>query len=462
VLYRPECAKNVPGASATGTATRVSYVGTYPPGGYLPSAVGIRVGEALGLGLPGITRSARAFGAIFDLALVAAAGALLLRRRAATPVLTGLVLAATPFAAFTFAQVSGSGMEIAAAFCFTAGLLRLTDDADRGERSRSLVWAAVAMAGFLFAISRSTGPYWCVAAVFAVAVFRPRPAWRAVRRRPVAAAATAALLAVGGLSTVLWEAAYEPPAQTTLRQAFANLPFAWHRLGFVLEQVIGRLGWLNRPLDPGLIRLWWLLILGALAVAVVVASWAERAVLLALPVAVLGMELAIDVLLIQPASRGFDMQARYVYAPFLLIPLFAADVLRRRARGWLTTPYARAAQCAVALLVIDNLVRAVNENAGYYRRKAFYRPSFGWPTWDWIGVLAVVLGVVGAVLLYFARESVGSAEPRAVTAGDAAPATASEARPPATTPRTFRRPSSGERPARRLRDLRSRSAQRTR
>ena len=383
---------------------QLSYVGTYPPASYVPPAIGIRVAEAVGLGPIGTVRAARAAGALVDLVLMAVAALLVLGgRRSPFPVLA-LVLIATPLVLFTMSQVSSSGLEIAAAICFAAGLLRLSRAA--AEPPAAWVWVATAVSGVLFVMCRPTSPPWCLLVLSLVVLLRPRGMWRAVRAARWKAVATGAALAAGSLSTLLWVARVEPKRPpVSLGEVLGNLPLAWERLPGVAEQAVGRLGWINIPLDAQLVYLWWLLIVVFLLAALLVGSWWERLVLLLGGVGVVALTLLVDAGVQLPTTPDFQMQARYVFAAAVVVPLLAAEILQRR-----RTNHLDLLLCAAAVGVLLQLsAAAVVTNMRPYMAGPVLESPLGWSGWQWVVTVAVPLGLLAVGLSGAARAPVSPA-----------------------------------------------------
>ncbi len=379
--------------------TQVSYVGTYPPLAYVPAAVGIRVAEGLGLGLDGAVRLARAGDAVACLALLGLAVGLLWSRRDGSARLVGLVgvaLVLTPIVLFTASQVTDSGIEICAAVCLAAGLLRLGDDPPLPRWG----YAAVAGAGLLLATARSTGPVWVVLVVLALLLVRPRAYLARIRREPVVAATAAAVMVVGVASGLAWQYRYEPrpdPQRLALGHA---LSVAWHRLPDVAELTIGRLGWLHVELGPVTVGVWWAGITGLLALALVLGGWYERLVLVAAVAGVVALDLAVDVLLVQATSPGFEMQPRYIYAVAVVVPLLSADVAGRRLAGSARGESVARLLGAAALIVCPALLAAaVITNGQAYQAAPYTPPPLGWATWYGMALLAAVLALVAAGML---------------------------------------------------------------
>jgi hypothetical protein len=390
---RTPCASSVVTDRPVRPGHQVSYVGTYSPVPYLPAAVGIRVAEAAGLGPDGTVRAARAAGAAVDMALVGLAGWLVLQGSRRWLGLLGLAVTLTPLVVFTMSQVGNSGREIAGAVCFTCALLRLT--APSPGRRPTAVWVVAAVSGFLFVTARSTSPVFCAFIVGVVLLARHRSAWDVVRSDAVRAAAAAGVVAVGVALTIGWELAVQPRPQVAAGQVVDGLPFALGRLDEVADQIIGRLGWIHVRLERQTVYLWWSLLLAVLAAGLALGSWWDRAALLLGGAGAVVLTLLVDAGVQQPASLEFQMQARYVFAAGVVLPLLAADAARRRP----TRPHWLSAE---ALLCLGATAVVLQLSAGalvlYDREYVETVPPLGWGTWQVLTTLAVLVGVVGAAL----------------------------------------------------------------
>lgn len=377
---------------------QLSYVGTYPPAAYGPAAAGILIAEAVDASPATTVRAARASGALVDLALLAVAGALASRGRRAPVMIFGLAVTVTPIVLFTMSQVSNSGREITAALCFASALLRLT--AETSPPEQRAVWLAAGVSGLLFTTSRSTSPAWCAFVLAIVVLARPRQAWSAARHHRRAALAAASAVTAGALSTVAWEVVVEPsPPRVSAGQILNNLPFALGRLDEVADQVVGRLGWISILLERQTVYLWWMLLLAILVVALVVGTWWERVVLTVGLVGIVALTLLVDAGIQQPSSRDFQMQARYVYAAGLVLPLLAADIIRRRPSGT-QRPGLEPVLCAAGMVLLLQLAaQAVVLNGRVRYHDPLATPPLGWSTLELLAALVVAVGGMGAALL---------------------------------------------------------------
>ena len=148
-------------------------MGTYQPYLYIPAGLAIRVADS-----PYTAGLGRAATLLVSLALLIAAVWLLWSPRAGSLSLVGLAVAVTPMVVFVASVLSPTGPEVAAAVCFSAGLLRLARD----EPYPPWIWVPLAAAGAVLAAARSLGPAFVVLILVSVAALAgPRRLAGAVR-----------------------------------------------------------------------------------------------------------------------------------------------------------------------------------------------------------------------------------------------------------------------------------------
>ena len=147
-------------------APRLTYVGTYEPFLYLPPGLAMTLADdsltALALG--------RTVTAGIALALLVLSVFVLWRPGAGGLPLVGLVGAVTPMVLFLVSGLAPSGPELGGAVCLAAVAWRL----GRPEAPSRLVWVALAAAGVVVGLSRSTGPF-LVAAYLGLALLHIGP-----------------------------------------------------------------------------------------------------------------------------------------------------------------------------------------------------------------------------------------------------------------------------------------------
>lgn len=371
-----------------------SYVGGYPPFVYLPMGLAARVGGGGELGL----RLARAASAVLTLLLLF--GAARCCRSQVTRV--GLLTAVTPMVVFLGATVTASGMEIAAGVCVAAAGLAIL----RGQPG-SEPWAWLTAAGVVLGLSRVLGPGWLVFyALLLAAVLGPRALRPLLRRRRkvVACGVTLFLTFAVGLA---WNAATFPREHARLSTVIASLGPAVGHLPALLDESVGRFGWIDTPLPPGFAPAAHLALAGLLGLALWVGTMRQRLLLVGLVLAVAAATVGVEAFTQTPF--GYVSQARYTMPVGVAVPLLAAHVLDERCallppralRGILTA----AASVAVILQAVGWYAAAQHAAVGLGGGVLFFRspqwaPPGGWYPW----ILCVLLGT--ALLGLAARRGV--------------------------------------------------------
>ena len=361
----------------------VTPVGNYQPLPYvLPGVAALRGNDP-----ESADRLGRLAAAATCLALFGFAAAVLVRPGDRATLL-GLLAAVTPMVVFVCASLNPSGLEIAAALAFAAGLLRIA----RREPVGGPIWAGTTVAGAALALSRSPGPLWVVLiALVAVglepAVFTGRDARRFALPAAGAVAAAVAL-------SVAWEAAEGSHVPLRAEALGDGLHGGIARLPGVLNELVGVFGSLDSVLPEVVPRAWQELVV-ALVVLAAVATGCRRERLLLAATAAGALALPVAFSAVLRTGTGFDVQGRHVLPFAVVLPLLAAELLvRGRARlpfdpGRLA-PWAAAFAGAVQLLAwYWNARRQAVGADGPLRflGAADWSPPLGW--WPWLAVAAV-------------------------------------------------------------------------
>lgn len=333
------------------------------------------------------------------------------------PSLVGTALAVTPMVLFSASVINPSGLEIVAGLAFAAAVLRIRQTA----RPPTWVWAATAVSGFTLSLSRSPGPIWVVLDLIVLGFLLP---WSETRRRvrgqPKAAFVTALVLALGIVLNRAWEGLYGSHLRLTLSEVRALRPISSQLEGLFSQQV-GNFGWIDTPMSPTLVAVWFTLVLLLVAVALVLGTPRERTVLTLTLVGCLagtiGLQLAFK------AGTGFDAQGRHVLPFTVMLPLLAGHILtQHHARiPWQprTHPSPRRGPTTTVLLpalgglVVAGLV-ALGQAGGWYtnsRRNAVgaagprwffthpeWQPPLGWYPWLATTLVASALAALALCL----------------------------------------------------------------
>jgi hypothetical protein len=386
------CQNGWPGPAAT---RQISYVGSYQPFAYAPAGVVMR------------TASTPWMAYILGRATIAALALLLLGLAVrafwhdALPSLSlfGLALAVTPMAVFLAASLSASGVEIAGAVCYVAGLLAVA----RGRPKSTSAWLAVGAGGVALGISRSLGPYFVVGLAGVVAVsIGLRAAWQLLRssgRRALVAGV--AVVVASGLN-FLWDATQMPHLNWKLSLLAKSNADALPRAG---REMIGVFGWLEAGLPRGAINVWAVLTLGLVVLAIVLGSWYERIAIAGVIVGAATLIAAFHAVLL-PES-GFDVQGRHLLPLAVGVPLLAADVILRHRRRLKATVIGAAAVggtvVTAALQVLAWYGNARRYAVGvsgptWFFRHAQWSPPGGWHLWIVVAVLGGASLALAAVV----------------------------------------------------------------
>jgi Predicted membrane protein (DUF2142) len=299
-----------------------TYQGVYPPAMLGAAGVAARLGwsETSGLLL------ARAASAALCLAFVAAGWVWLLSAPGLVgPRLVGGLLALTPMALFLAATVSGSGIEVAAAFAWVCGLVR----AGRGPMSAASV-VALALAGVAVTTARQFGPAWLALSVAAIVVVGGIPvARRRVAEQPRAAAVGGALLAAGFAFVVYWDLVVFPraPERSEPGTLSGLAGQSVGDLGRLLRESIGVFGWLDVT-PPAVVPLGWgALVVAVVAIACLLGHRFDRWLMAGTGAGVL----AIALLVTAPGYlQDGAAQGRWLLPAAVALPLMAGEVVARR------------------------------------------------------------------------------------------------------------------------------------
>ncbi|MGZ8650365.1 MAG: DUF2142 domain-containing protein [Solirubrobacteraceae bacterium] len=378
----------------------VSYTGTYPPFVYIVPGAFMRPGETPNQAM----LVGRVVVAVFNLALLWIALALLWSRESPVLAVAGLLVATTPMVLYTASTVNASGPEIVAGLAFVAALLRLY----RGDRG-AWVWGALAVSGAVLAVSRTLGPALVVTLLGTVALTQgPAAGRRVLAGKPRAAVVALAVLALALLVGLVWTITQQPSG--------VSPPFGWgdsfrkafRELGATARQAVGDFGSLDTQLPQPVYALWGLSVLALAGLALWLGSARERLGLLATAVIVV---LATVVISAVQSRTGFGVQGRHVLPVLLLVPLLAAETVWRH-RTALSPASVRVAAFASLtgfglLHAISWLVNARREGVGVdsswgsLLSAPEWSPPLGWTFW--IVVVAVSAASATAAGIALAR-----------------------------------------------------------
>ena len=365
-----------------------TYVGAYPPAAYVLPGLLMRATDdpvtALMLGRAGILL-------VSLLLLGLAVLAIYVKGRPLS--LAGVLVSASPMVLAMGAALTSSGVEIAAAVCFMASLLRLTRSEPPGW-----VWFAAAFSGASLAVARDLGPAWVALELGLAAVFvgfRPlRSIWSSGGRRAWISAGVIGLAFAAGLAWRAVEAAQPDLSQMRLGGLTSG------EAGGLIRQVVGVFGPLDALMPETAYRVWAALVL-ALVVAAFVAGnlWQRTALGLAITATV------VMAVLLEAVQNIYDfgVQARHILPAALCVTMIAGETITRAERPrWLSSrfvmPVLAVAVGGVHLTAWHTIGRRFSkENAPLvFFTDPAWAPPGGWILWG------ILMGVAcAAVVLPF-------------------------------------------------------------
>jgi hypothetical protein len=271
-----------------------------------------------------------------------------------------------------------------------------------------------AVSGVLLIGTRPLSPFLAVAALVVVVVaVAAAPRLRSWRRSPqlvagfgVVVAATAAAVVFGLSVHAATAVITSPPGSSEGRGWYARE--AAGRTWTWLDQLVGRLGWLDVPLWRFVAVVWGLLALALALVAFVAGSARHRLALVATAVGILALPVAAEV--VSGPTVGMAWQGRYGLPTAVGIPILSAWILMRRPAPAVVRRAGReAAVLTVAVVAVCHLaalVRLLDRYAVGLPSSPFAAFSadggagpLGWRSLSWLAVAMCVALAVGWVLL---------------------------------------------------------------
>jgi hypothetical protein len=378
--------------------TRWTYVGVYQPYPYLASAALMRIAsnptDALVLSRLGI--------AALALPLLCLAMVVLWQGRRDGWAMMGILLATTPMVVFLAVMMTPSGVEIAAAVCFFAGLSRL---AHARSRPTNLLWLAIGAGGFVLAVARPLSWIWVAIGLASFLVMIPGGiSWRRVPHDRRALLGFAVLVA-GLFLSVSWGVVVHQRFVASPGDVLLTLGAATGTVGDMGVQEIAVFGWTDTRTSPIVVAAWLLMVAGLVLGALVLGSRRQRLGLLGLIATNYAMMVALSAVFLTFFGPA---QGRYTLPLAVGIPLYAGEILYERRAA--VPPFVRRA-LPVLIACIVGVCQAVAwwSNARRYAvgtagRFMFpldpgaWQPPWGW--WPWLAM--AVIGVacpIGALLL---------------------------------------------------------------
>lgn len=367
-----------------------TYVGRYPPYSYVIPGLFMRFGgdpvTALYLGRLGTLLGSLPFIAL---------AILVLYDRKNPFSLLGILGALTPMVLYVLSTLSSSSLEVAAAICFIACLLRLSrpDPAIPGW-----VWASTAASGAALAVVRDLGLLWVVLCIFlfvGLSGIRRALALVKANRKPALLTTVAIGLAlVLALSWQLTQGARSPFSTlsgSSIVRAVKQLPYLSH-------QAIGVFGQLDTRLPWPAVTLWALMLAALLVLVGISAPRREKIVLAVSFTTVVVLAILADAI---QSGSGFEAQARHLLPVVVAIPLLGGEIVSRNRHklSWARTlmPALGLSAAGAHLLAWHTLGRRFSVGLNgpvIFLHEAQWLPAFGWPLW-------AAVAVCGAAALFF-------------------------------------------------------------
>lgn len=365
-------------------------LGGYPPFLYIVPGIFTRLGHG--------PRSAVLLGRLPNAGLAAlllGLAAFALRRRDDGGVsLAGLLLAATPMVLFLGASLNVSGLEAAAGIAFGAVLLA----ASRSAQDLRRCAFPAAIAGSVLALSRPLGPVWVLLGLALYTAFAGRRARSDIGAARAALTPALAILGAALAGALGWDAFSRGANRLPLDRLPDAIGSVWDQLPRLLTEAVGTFGWIDAHMDDHVYQAWYLMVVVLVALALWLGTWSQRLALVML--AGLGLVIAVSLQGLLLGPTGDLLQARYLMALWLMLPLAAAEAVARRAQpgGLLTrlTFPVVAVVCAVIQL-IGFYTSGRRQSVGSTGARLFFlhpawSPPAGWLPW-------VLLAVVGGALM---------------------------------------------------------------
>jgi hypothetical protein len=361
-----------------GERSFVSYEAVNPPYTYLLSGLAMRLAgdrdpdAAYRLGRAGMM--------VICLFLLALAIALVWDRAAGPLSLLGVMVATTPLSVWSFSVLNPSGMEMSAATCWAAAVVRLA----RERAAAGWVWAAAAASGLVLATARSSGPLLLAFITVCVGLAFGFPRLLAAARGGGRRALLAAACVGAGLVLGLFWLRYIPDYPLGF-DVFDRVGSAITGLPATFRSGIGRFAG-DYFIPEWVAAVWFGLLAALVAVAAAAAPPAQRLRLLLVAAAVVVFTVAFATLYLNNGFLAFN--GRYALPALVVLPLCAGSILvEHRARLGAVRPVIVALTVgtgAIQLLAwwLESRRLAVGtEGRFFFFTDADWSPPGGWVLW---------------------------------------------------------------------------------
>jgi hypothetical protein len=394
---------NQPGSPSQDTVA-ASNAGTYMPTAYLVPGALMRLASdpytAMRLGRLG--------SALLSLSLLGVAAGLLWSRARSAFAFLGLLLAVTPMQIFLLTEVGPNGLEIAAAICFAAAVIRLA----RPEPLSAWHWLGFAYGGVLLGATRPLGPEWIGGGLLMFLLLAgPADLGRRLRQRPLAAGGASVSVLAAAAVNIWWQSRYPASAHVSVTTVWAAFWDNVNQVPGFFRQMIGDFGWLDTVLPEPIYLAWMVAVVALAVVALMVGTWRQRLLICALGVGIVLLSGALSAYLSHVFGYGNaaqGVQGRYLMPMAIWFPLLCGEIVHLQRERFGTVDPRR------LLLYLALLAAFVQFDAWYtnsrryavgangplnFLRRTAWQPPAGWGTWVVLALIAsgllVLFGVVG-------------------------------------------------------------------
>lgn len=268
----------------------------------------------------------RLMGVVLFSAIIASAAVTLSRLERGRLAGLGLVVVLTPMVLFVSGLVNPSSAEIAGAIGTWVGGFVLLRHAGLHGVVDGRVVARTAAAASVLMLSRALSPLWVVAIAVVLLIGAPAGAVRALWRS-TAARVGAAVVAASGVAAAAWIVLARPLSQVDTLRSFDLDPMdrfllALGASGRAPADMVGRLGWLDIPVPPVTLFVWYAMIGAVVAIGFALATRRQALALAAVVAGTIVTPVLMDYM--QAPRTGYIWQARYTIPVAVGIPLLAA------------------------------------------------------------------------------------------------------------------------------------------
>jgi hypothetical protein len=361
----------------------------------------------------------RLMGVALFAAIIASAAVTLSGLRRGRLAAVGLVVALTPMVLFVSGLVNPSSAEIAGAIGTWVGGFVLLRHAGLYAVVDRRVVARTAAAASVLMLSRSLSPLWVVSIAVVLLIAAPSGAV-GVLWRSTAARVGAAVVAASGVAAAAWIVLAQPLSQVDTLRSFDLDPmdrflFALGASGRAPADMVGRLGWLDVPVPPVTLFVWYAMVGAVVAIGFAMANRRQALAMVAVVAGTMVTPVIMDYM--QAPRTGYIWQARYTIPVAVGIPLLAAMSAAASRRSAVFDRTRLFALVGVAFIVgqvlafhkvLFRYAVGLDGDLDVLFRTTQWAPPFGQLTW--LVAYAVVMVVAGWWLVNLATTRSGTTD----------------------------------------------------